>query len=348
MDRPITKYATTNGEVDIGNVSVNGKACNIKAQGIYMRSVGVNSPEISQNIEKKELTHKDKLCGYVQTSGQLGGALGLVVSGLFEGNFARMGLGGFNAFRSSTKLISDFNAKSNKKSHRNDVAESSVATGGNSVGFLNIRSPEELMAVCMGVTAWATKGITSFIHMRCEGNAEKRQQDIHKNNLFFSSNTVEPQKDDPKPRVQGLIHRGVEMLKDKALESTFMVMSHAPPLMMTMRAASYLIDGINNNDLAMAGGGASFIVGATLMAIKDHRSYMKARAERKEEKGLKEKAREDFKYAEKGKPVTFLAEMKPDGNISARWGLDLGEMDGIIKAKVKNNPNAYKFETVTA
>lgn len=329
-------------DVAIRKLTMNGKSCDVKVQGIYMRTRDAPNAEFTA---PDKLSHKDKLCGYVQTSGQLGGALGLVASGLLEGNFARIGLGSFNAFRSGTKLVSDFNAKSKSKSHRNDMAEGAVATTGNSVGLLNVRSGEELMAVCMGVTAWATKGIMSFIHMRREENAEKRQEEIKRNNLFFNNVAVQPKGDAPPPRVQGFIHRNLDALKEKALEGTFMVMAHAPPLMMAVRAASYLMDGINNNDLAMAGGGASFIVGATLMAIKDHRSYMTARAERKEEKGLKEKAKEDFGQAKQGAPLTFMAEIDSKGHVSARWGLEQSKMDVIIDARLENQAAAYNFNT---
>ena len=325
-------------------------------QGVYFRA----KSKIYANPEahpQKELSHKDKLAGYVQTSGQLGGALGLVVSGLLEGNLARAALGGFNSLRSTTKLVSDFNAKSNAKSHRNDMVEGGVAASANSVGFLNMRSPEEMLAVAMGVTAWATKGIQSFIHMRREKKLEDKQAEIESNNLFFKNNQVVAAEDTPEPKVMGFVHRGLEAIKDKALETTFFVMSHAPPVMMGTRAVSYLVDGINNGDLAMAGGGASFIVGATLMAFKDHKSYMKARAERKakaedSDMVLKTKFADDFENAEYGEPVNAIAEIDGSGNLKMKWGIKIDDavqqMEDKLNIKTTHNIHPHDDKTVHA
>lgn len=319
---------------DFGAMKVRSNGQNIGVvQGFLLKAHDYIYPDEKAVAakEKKPLTHKDKLCGYVQTSGQLGGALGLVASGLLEGNIPRAALGGFNALRSSTKIISDFNAKSRASSHRNDLVEGGVATSANSIGFLNVRSPEELLAVSMGVTAWATKAITSFLHMKREKTAEEKQQDVDANNMFFSSREVSTPEQTPKPRIVGLIHRGLEKLKDASLETGCFLMSHAPPVMMGTRAVSYLMDGINNNDLAMAGGGASFIVGAALMVFKDHGSYMKARAERQASKenedGLKQKIADDFCDAEFGAPLQATLQFKGNGAASLCWRIDPENQD---------------------
>ena len=145
-----TLQDTNSYNFDTMKVTANGQDISA-VQGFSLKAD--YPPDLDQHADdtaqQTPLSHEDKLSGYVQTSGQLGGALGLVASGLLEGNMARAALGGFNAFRSSTKLISDFNAKSRSSSHRNDVVESGVATSANSVGYLNVRSPEELLAVTM-------------------------------------------------------------------------------------------------------------------------------------------------------------------------------------------------------
>jgi hypothetical protein len=268
----------------------------------------------------QELTHKDKACGYIQTSGQLFGALGLVASGLLEGNIARVGLGGFNSLRSSFKLVSDIGAKSRSQSHRNDVVEGGVATSANSIGFLNVRSPEELVAVTLGVTAWATKAMTAFIHKRAEDKNEQGNAEIDSNNKFFEAHKVTPPESGVAVKVVGLISKNMSWIKDKAMEGTLAVMSHAPPLMMGGRAVSYLMDGINNNDMAMAGGGAAFIVGSVLMAVKDHGSYMKAKATREHDRSLKEKMADDFDHAEQGDGLTAVVNITIDGQRSVDWG----------------------------
>jgi hypothetical protein len=86
------------------------------------------------------------------------------------------------------------------------------------------------------------------------------------------------------------------------------------------RAVSYLMDGINNNDMAMAGGGAAFIVGSVLMAVKDHGSYMKAKATREHDRSLKDKMANDFDNAEQGEGLTAVVNITIDGQRSVDWG----------------------------
>jgi|TARA_R110002126_G_scaffold3263_1_gene18440 hypothetical protein len=325
-------------------VSVKGQPLGT-VQGFLLRAKDYIYPDekAAEAKEIKPLTHKDKLSGYVQTSGQLGGALGLVASGLLEGNIPRAALGSFNALRSSTKIISDFNAKSRASSHRNDLVEGGVAASANSIGFLNVRSPEELLAVSMGVTAWATKSITSFLHMKREKSSDDKQQEINENNVFFKNRRATTPESAPQSRVVGLIHRGLEKIKDVSIESTCFIMSHAPPVMMTTRAVSYLMDGINNGDMAMAGGGASFIIGAGLMLFKDHGSYMSARAERqqkREAKGdLKSKMTTDFTSAEQGEALCATLRFKECGGQSIEWKVSVA--DQSYGALVEHSNKSY-------
>tara|TARA_R110002124_G_scaffold287216_1_gene471450 strand:+ start:145063 stop:146058 length:996 start_codon:yes stop_codon:yes gene_type:complete len=281
---------------------------------------GEYSPQAPCDKLRRELTHQDKVYSYIQTSGQLFGALGLVASGLLEGNIPRAALGGINSLRSSFKLAADLRAKSHSKSHRNDVAEGGFATSANSVGFLNVRSPEELIAVTLGVTAWATKTMTAFIHKRGADKSLQEHAEIDSNNKFFAERKVTPRENGSAVKVVGFVYKNIGWLKDKAMEGTLAIMSHAPPLMMGARAVSYLLDGVNNNDMAMAGGGAAFIVGSVLMAVKDHSSYMNAKIRRAEKRSLKEKMASDFDNAERGEGLSAVVEISADGKKSVGWG----------------------------
>ena len=185
--------------------------------------------------------------------------------------------------------------------------------------------------------------MTAFIHKRAEDKNEQGNAEIDSNNKFFASRKVTPPESGIAVKVVGLVSKKMDWLKDKAMESTLAVMSHAPPLMMGGRAVSYLMDGINNNDMAMAGGGAAFIVGSVLMAVKDHKSYMKAKVTREYDRSLKEKIADDFDHAEQGDGLTAVVNITIDGQKSVDWGDNKLSEVTTHSLKIDAN-NAQDFE----
>lgn len=346
----VHKTKTQGHIIDWSNTTVENYAGTMRVQGIQLREggealVGVRA---SQKGMPQDLTHKDKAAGYVQTSGQLMGALGLVVSGLLEGNLWRASLGGLNSLRSTFKLASDVRAKSRSSTHKNDVKEGAVAASTNSVGIGNVRSFEEALAVAMGITAWATKGITAFIHMKREQNLEQEQAEMNENDAFFANNPVQATDESPSLKVGGYFYRGLQALKDASLEGGFFIMAHAPPVMMAVRAVSYLQDGVNNNDVAMAGGGASFILGAVLMMYKDHKSYMKARHDRQAKaeeakESLKTLVADQFEEAEGGPSLTSVLTTDDVGYTNVDWGVDIDEAYSDYSKTLENSEIGQKI-----